>query len=220
MRYFQGTPETQALLEKIDQFLKYPRENICRVRKHEDEADRNMGYPIVMLVLGCIDFLGFVLYGHDKARVSKYIKNEMGEIDPIYRLKFKQHYTGKNGKARDSFLASLLYSYFRNGLMHTSNSIFPFSIDATDATYDHHLAMGDDHVILINAFKLFDDFLNSYELLKEKMLVSNDYAREIGEKYNQAIDWFNSFSSEVHSVLQTQSRIKGRTDWGDYPRKL
>ncbi len=147
--------------------LRFPLGNIRTLKKLPNPEQRNIGYPVSMLVMSSIEMVGSLIYRKNcpTERVSYFFRDYMSCVDARYGVQFNEQYTDENGELRDSLFGSLLYVYLRCPLAHIANAVDPFPIDAQDETYTKHLNRQCDGSILIHGYQLYIDFMKALQQL-------------------------------------------------------
>lgn len=174
--------------------LRFPIGDIRNLRAH----GINCGYPIMMLVMACMETMGELLSytpqqkwgAKDKEAISAFAHQLLVRVNPLYGTAFRR--VGINSDPTP--LIVLLYYNLRCKLMHNANAIEGFPVEARPELQHLHLAMKANGSILIHAFRLFDDFMTGLELLYARAACDSVYSANL-----------------VQAILEYRTRLEGES---------
>ena len=147
----------------------------------------NVGYPVLALVFSQIDYLADLMYfeesdenssdGQENTRrqnsntvlAGKFMSREMGRVNPIYDVKFKEEYKFERGKAED--FAQLLYLGLRSKLVHAGGCYPPFEVTAEEGAEHLHMKLNPaTGLFMVHAYRMNDELQGSIQMLYARVL--------------------------------------------------
>lgn len=133
----------------------------------------NVGYPVLALVFGQIEYLAHMLYSEGQRTpatlfAGRFITEEMGTVNPIYGWEFSQKHSLPIGTA--SNFGELMYLTIRSKLHHQGGLYPPFKVTA-EAKYEPcHLRSDGEGNIIIHAYIMNDELQASISNLYESIM--------------------------------------------------
>jgi len=132
----------------------------------------NVGYPVLALVFGQIEYLTHMLYSEGQKTptatlfAGKFITEEMGTVNPIYGCEFSQKHSLPVGTA--SNYGELMYLTIRSKLHHQGGLYPPFAVTAEAKYEPYHLKSDANGNIIIHAYIMNDELQTSISRYKKK----------------------------------------------------